>query len=721
MRLNAAELILSPTVSTFKQIIERGVTRVSPYSLPGLLAFAINISFATVAFLDDPRSSSKRRFALLIGCFALWDAADILLVNTKTSEAAALGAVITVAAVLFGATFFLLLSFSFPRPIAPHLDTSLLRSLYLAPPAVFTAVAGSGFFTPFIVQRDNVEGAYALVGSYSAGYSGFAMAGIVFVDLAWGIVNYLGRMRASSTPSERRQVGSLLLGLLSVAVLAALVQLPRISPELLFVAQRVLLFLVGMLFAALVLGNRLMVFGGVSRQRLMYSVAMGLVFALYIVMIVHIAQVVAGLAEDHRIIIETVLIVLLAVIFRPLVVRLQSLIGRSLSEQIFQYRQKFSQFTQDSFRLTSMAALARSVDALVRELLSGSSADILLSEDSGDDFRSVLDPSRSVNARAILPQLSSRERLVLDTEDLTSTSPGGQEIFGGAPVSYIAPLHAERGLTGVLLVGPSASGRALTSDERDFLAIVANGVSMAVERITLLEKMRADEVRVEKMEKLAFLGRLTAGIAHEFRNPLNIISTAAQTIVRHPQDVELHRETGEYIVEETDRLSRTIEEFLQFAKPHTPTWERAVIGDMVGGSFDGLESLARGNGVAIEIRIDPSLPEIVTSPGHIQRILYNLGLNAIEAMPHGGMLTVEAHAKGREAVTISVSDTGPGIPAEHHVRLFDPFFTTKARGTGLGLAIVFMLVQSVKGKITFTSSTGGTRFVLELPKDGSTV
>ncbi len=545
------------------------------------------------------------------------------------------------------------------------------------------------------------------------------MYAIVVAYLVWGMANNVVRYRRATSPSERRQVRPILLGLPALALLAVAVHLLWSDTDFNFFALRILIFLLGMVLAYAILGNRFIVFRNVGKQRFTYSIMMGLVFALYIITIKHIAEVLAAQVEMNGAVIETLLIILLAITFRPLIVRVQSMIGRSLSEHIFQYRQRFTQFTRDSFQITSMTALARTVNDLLRESLSTSSVDILLSEEGGGAFRSILNPLRVVDSALILPWLSSREHLVLDVNEVIQDAPLEQELFGGTPVNYIVPLLAHQGLTGLLLMGPSTSGRALTLDERDFLAIVANGVSMAVERIALLEKMRAEEVRVEKMEKLAFLGRLTAGIAHEFRNPLNIISTAAQTILRHPDDVALHRETGAYIVEETDRLSRTIEEFLQFAKPHTPTWEQANVCEIIDGAFEGLEGLARTNGVKIEKKIEPSLAEIVTSPGHVQRILYNLGLNAIEAMPGGGSLKVDARPRGQGAVAISVTDTGPGIPPEHHVRLFDPFFTTKPTGTGLGLAIVFMLVQSVKGKITFTSTPAGTRFVVELPINGS--
>ncbi|HSQ74880.1 MAG TPA: ATP-binding protein, partial [Bacteroidota bacterium] len=266
--------------------------------------------------------------------------------------------------------------------------------------------------------------------------------------------------------------------------------------------------------------------------------------------------------------------------------------------------------------------------------------------------------------------------------------------------------------------GPK-SGKPFTAEQVAFLTAFGSGLSIAVERNALVARMRTEQARISKMEKLASLGRLTAGIAHEFRNPLNIISTSAQTILRNPDNVALHIETGGYILEETIRLTQTVDEFLQFAKPHTPVWEQVNIGDVITRALQGLLEFGRAKQVRVQTEVDPLLPRITTSPQHIERVLRNLGLNAIEAMLPGGTLTVAAYPQTTGRIAVTVSDTGPGIPPEHHARLFDPFFTTKPNGTGLGLAIVFMLIETVRGGITFTSTSLGTTFRIELPVNGS--
>jgi len=541
----------------------------------------------------------------------------------------------------------------------------------------------------------------------------------VFLYLGWAMLNFGIQLKRSGTGEDRRRILPLLLGTMAAALVIATHEIFRAwDPDAYL--YRGLSLLMSILFAFVVLGNRLIVLRRIGRQGVAYSIVTGLFFAFYIIVITHLADLLAvHLGGDEQMWVMG-LIVLLAVSFRPLAVRVDTVVERILSRNIFRYRQKFHQFTQETFQVSTLAALETAVGTFLRESLSATHVDLLIRDGVTGIVCSVHDPSRVLAEELLQPLLSVKDHRVIDIGDLVpGGSPAASPVLTEGIGGFAVPLSSERGLAGVLCVGPTVSGRAYTLDEIDFLSIVGTGVSMAVERIALVERIRAEELRASKMEKLASLGRLTAGIAHEFRNPLNIISTSAQTILRHPENTALHKETGRYILEETERLSRTVDEFLQFAKPHTPVWEGVNIAESVERAIQSLQGAARSSGVVIQREFDPSVPDIITSPQHIERVLCNLGLNAIEAMPRGGALVFSVVPTNADAAAISVRDTGPGIPPSHHKTLFDPFFTTKPNGTGLGLAIVYMLVQSVRGTITFNSTPAGTVFHLELPIDGS--
>ncbi|MCC6396745.1 MAG: hypothetical protein IT282_06970 [Bacteroidetes bacterium] len=406
--------------------------------------------------------------------------------------------------------------------------------------------------------------------------------------------------------------------------------------------------------------------------------------------------------------------------FRRVVARVRALARKPAPQGGLPYRDRFSQFTREALAKTDQADLAKAVSAFLTKWLSASHVDLLVADAAGTLFGDPRSPGRALSSSVLPADGHIRAHQLLKVDQLAeSSSPRDRDILANVRGGYVIPLMGEKSPMALLLIGGAKSGGSYTPDEMEFLTMFADGVSMAVERNSLMERMRSEQVRVSKMEKLAFLGRMTAGIAHEFRNPLNIISTSAQTILRHPEDSALHVETGRYILEETERLNRTVDEFLQFAKPHAPVWERVPASGVIESALEGLKGLAAEKGIQIETSVRPPDAFMTTSPRHLERVLRNLGLNAIEAMSRGGTLTFNVHPLDRDAITIAVGDTGPGIPAQYHAQLFDPFFTTKSDGTGLGLAIVFMLIQTLRGKITFTSNPRGTTFLIELPIDGS--
>lgn len=466
--------------------------------------------------------------------------------------------------------------------------------------------------------------------------------------------------------------------------------------------------------------DHLMLFRRFGRQAMLYFLVAGIFFALAITAITWLAWMLAGVFGGDRLIVATLLTIVLAVAVRPLIQKGDSALQRAIVQNMSRYRENFSQFTRETYTLTDQADLTRAVNAFLKNSLGATFAEIMLLDETGTAFRSTVAPSRVLSLDALPPRGDSREHQVLEVDQLReSCPPRDREVLDHMRGGYGVPLLGNEGPIALLLVGPQESGKPYTLDQTDFLAVVADGIALAIERNALVEKMRTEQIRMSKMEKLASLGRLTAGIAHEFRNPLNIISTSAQTILRNPDDLQLHRETGRYILEETDRLSRTVDEFLQFAKPHTPVWQQVVIGDVVESSLQGIRDAARVKEIQIETSIDPAVSRITTSPHHVERVIRNLCLNAVEAMPQRGKLTIRAVSHTPETCSLSIGDTGPGIPPHHHARLFDPFFTTKPGGTGLGLSIVYMLIQAIRGKISFSSGPQGTTFVIELPMDGS--
>ena len=215
-------------------------------------------------------------------------------------------------------------------------------------------------------------------------------------------------------------------------------------------------------------------------------------------------------------------------------------------------------------------------------------------------------------------------------------------------------------------------------------------------------------------ERLAVLGELTAGIAHEVRNPISGIRGAAEIVGRADVAPEVRAEFAAILLKETTRLNQVVENILSFARLHQEQLEDADLAEVVRRAVALVGKEAERRGVVIVQDVPPDI-RLHTDPPLLQQVLLNLLLNAIQAMPGGGTVTVAAKTvDGRLA--LSVGDTGPGIAPELHESVFTPFFTTKADGTGLGLAIARRIARGMRGDIRLRSTPGaGAEFTLDVP------
>jgi two-component system sensor histidine kinase HydH len=234
-----------------------------------------------------------------------------------------------------------------------------------------------------------------------------------------------------------------------------------------------------------------------------------------------------------------------------------------------------------------------------------------------------------------------------------------------------------------------------------------------------METINSTRARLIQSEKLAVLGQLAAQIAHEVRNPLGVIRSAAQglgeTVAVGKPDAE---KACAFILAEIDRLNSVITSLLAFARPLQIEARAVAVADL----FERALLLARDDLAAKQIRVargdTATLPRIEADTDLMSQVLLDLLHNAAEAVPAAGEVRLEAEAAG-ETVRIRVSDSGPGVPAELRGRIFEPFFTTRQRGTGLGLAIARQIVQAHGGQIAVgDGAAGGACFTISLPTRG---
>jgi len=240
------------------------------------------------------------------------------------------------------------------------------------------------------------------------------------------------------------------------------------------------------------------------------------------------------------------------------------------------------------------------------------------------------------------------------------------------------------------------------------------GVICVFQDLTEVNEMRE---RMRKADRLVAIGELSAGIAHELRNPLASISGSIELLSSELELSGEHRGLMDLITRESDRLDRIISDFLEFARLRYPT-KRLV---NIETCIDEVLVLLRNNpskGADVEVGYQKvsDLPRVRADDEQLRQVFFNLAVNSCEAMNKGGKLEVSTRATDEDSVTISFRDNGPGIKSDDVGKLFEPFFTTKVGGTGLGLAIANKIVGSHGGTIEFRNRDGGgAEFVIVLP------
>jgi signal transduction histidine kinase len=246
--------------------------------------------------------------------------------------------------------------------------------------------------------------------------------------------------------------------------------------------------------------------------------------------------------------------------------------------------------------------------------------------------------------------------------------------------------------------------------------IIANEIGSAVEKSKIIEEKLSLERKIYENEKLSSLGRLSTSVAHEVKNPLSSIKAIVQVMREDIKENDPLQEGLAIIVDEIDRLTKVVNQLLQFAKPSSEIKTRVRIGDVINSTLVVLNHEAKQNKITTFCQIPQDLPLLNADEGALKEVFFNLLHNAIQAMPCGGEIHIHAHYQPvSHAIQVTISDTGPGIPQGSFQKIFEPFYTTKQTGTGLGLSIVKKKLEDMDATISVESNGSGASFVINFP------
>lgn len=277
-------------------------------------------------------------------------------------------------------------------------------------------------------------------------------------------------------------------------------------------------------------------------------------------------------------------------------------------------------------------------------------------------------------------------------------------------------LEKDRGLSLDRVEVPGAVGGTIVRINTDVIYdFDGNRVGAVAVFDDVTQLIKREEVLRER-EKLALIGQMAAGMAHELKNPLTSIRGFAQLLSGKSVDPVLS-DYLKIVITEIDRMNQVIQDFLQLARPKSMEFSKKSINEVIREIIPMIEPQAFLKEIDVHTETDDSIPEVMIDPAHIKQVLLNLIQNSIEAMVKGGTLGIRTkYLKERNEIKLDISDTGCGIPAGDLNQIGVPFFSTKSGGTGLGLSISFNIVKKHRGRIEIESCEGsGTTFSILLP------
>jgi two-component system sensor histidine kinase HydH len=309
--------------------------------------------------------------------------------------------------------------------------------------------------------------------------------------------------------------------------------------------------------------------------------------------------------------------------------------------------------------------------------------------------------------------------------EVTSMNKAAKDILGGDLIKPLQPLiELTRDMKTPRKILNREINLAIDPDHRVLLDITASPIRDSDNQVKGflflfrdLTQIRKLKKQVETNKRLAAIGKLAAGVAHEIRNPLSSIKGFATYFSKRYEDNAADKETAQIMVREVERINRSITQLLEFAKPMGIEKKQVDIHKMIAHSLKLVHHDLEQKKIKATVDIDTEKSVIHTDGDRMNQVLLNLYINAIEALKENGILQILVQdAVDGDRIEIRIQDNGAGIDPDFLDQIFDPYFTTRSNGTGLGLSIVHRIIENLEGRIRVESKKGkGTCFIIDLP------
>jgi len=426
------------------------------------------------------------------------------------------------------------------------------------------------------------------------------------------------------------------------------------------------------------------------------------------------------------------LLLVVAVLFHRIKPRTEKAVEQLLFKNRYDYRETLGKFSKAMVTILDLQSLSKRIVETITQTMGVEKASLFLWDEEKGGYS--LFESKNIKMTTSTPLLSKnnplphylqkigeiiiREELVKGANILELNEVIEKMSLLEAEVSI--PLISKGQLIGMINLGYKFNKDIYSHEDIELLSTLANQTSVAIENARLYEDLKRSKSYIRRADRLASLGTLTAGLAHEIRNPLVAIKTLTQLLPERLDDEEFRNQFLQIASGEVDRISSLVNELLEFARPSDPKLELEDIDTILDGMILLVSTEMKKKQINIFKDYSSNLPPIQVDREQIKQVFLNILLNAIEATTENGKISVKTRSfmkpGGELYLQIEFNDTGCGIPGEYIEDIFNPFFTTKSTGSGLGLSISNQIIQDHRGYIDVESQLGkGSSFFINLP------
>jgi two-component system NtrC family sensor kinase len=426
------------------------------------------------------------------------------------------------------------------------------------------------------------------------------------------------------------------------------------------------------------------------------------------------------------------ILVVVADLFQKVKPRTERAVERFLFKDRYDYRETLGKFSKALVSILDLKSLSKRIIDTITQTMGVEKASLFLVSEEKEGYK--LCESKNVSMTTSTQHMSKEDPLPFYLQDIGEIIIR-EELAKKVDIPEInnvinkmsllesevsIPFISKGQLVGMINLGYKFNKDIYSHEDIELLATLANQAAIAIENARLYEDLKRSKTYIRRADRLASLGTLTAGLAHEIRNPLVAIKTFTHLLPDRLDDEEFRSQFLKIASGEVDRISSLVTELLDFARPSDPKLELENINTILDGMILLVSTEAKKKKINIIKNYASDLPPIQMDREQIKQVFLNILINGIQATSENGKITVKTRSfmkpGGEPYVQIEFADTGCGIPEEHLEDIFNPFFTTKSTGSGLGLSISNQIVQDHSGYIDVESQLDkGSSFSVNLP------